>query len=259
MPGTVRKIIDRIKEQRSGGNSVVALTVETRLVLQGFDPQRFDYETPDDPGRLARIREVADEMNVDIDDLLREADVEPDPDATPAPPPGAPTQVGGEGVAAAAQAAAEAAGVLPSGNPRAPAAAVPDDHPLRRFKEITDEALAKVGGDVDPGAQSGAGFATLVKSSLLIALYSFTTDRVFLDQLRYNSLFQWFLDLRPAETTFAPEAFAADREQALATPAARSVFDRIVPKAGQQKLFSSGVFQVNGRQIKAWMTQRAGV
>lgn len=260
MPGTVRKIIDRIKEQRSGGNSVVALTVETRLVLQGFDPQRFDYDTPDDPGRLARIREVAAEMSVGVDDLLREADAEPDPDATPAPPPGAPTQAGGEGVAAAAQAAAQAAGVIPGGSGRGAGPSVPEDHPLRRFRELVDETLEKdVGDDVEPGPKTGAAFATLVKSSLLIALYSFQSDRVFLDQLRYNSLFQWFLGLRPGETAFDPDAFAADREQALGNQAARHVFDRIVPKAGQQKLFSSPVFQVNSRQIKGWMTQRAGV
>ncbi|MDZ7748893.1 MAG: transposase [Halofilum sp. (in: g-proteobacteria)] len=204
------------------------------------------------------MREVAGEMGVTVDDILNEADVEPDPDATPAPPPGAPTQAGGEGVAAAAHAAAEAAGIRPGGA-AGQAPGVPEEHPLRRFKELTEETLEKVGADVGAGAQSGAAFATLVKASLLIALYSFNTDRVFLDQLRYNSAFQWFLDLRPGEAAFDPDAFAADREQALGNKAARRVFDRVVPKAGQQKLFSSPVFQVNGRQIKAWMTQRAGV
>lgn len=239
MPGTVRRIIERVKEQRSGGNSVVALTVETRLVLQGFDPQRFDYDTPDDPGRLARIREVAAEMQVDIDDLLAQADVAPDPEAAPAP-----------------QAAAAAAGVNPGAHAHAPA--VPADHPLRRFRELADEAFEAIGEATTPGERSGAPFATLINSSLLMGLYSIASDRVFCDQLHYNELFRWFLGLGPGEGDYDPETFAADREQALASAHARTFFDRVVPQASRERLFSSGVFQANGQQIRGWMSQRAG-
>lgn len=105
MPGTIRRIIDRIKEVRSGGNSVVALTVETRLVLQGFDPERFGYDTPDDAARLARIRDIAAELGIDIDDLLSEADVAPDPEATPGPMPSPPVR--SSAAAAAAQASSD--------------------------------------------------------------------------------------------------------------------------------------------------------
>jgi transposase len=263
MPGTVRKIIERIKEQRAGGNSVVALTVETRLVLQGFDPQRFDDNTSDDPGRLARIQEIAGEMSVDIDDLLQEADVAPDPEAEPAPPPGSPSQTsGGESVAAAAQAAAQAAGITATGTsggggvaPSMPS--IPDDHPLRTFKELTDEALEAVDAERPQGEQTGASFERLIKSSLLIALYSFASDRVFLDQLRYHGLFQWFMEVEASAVAYDAEAFSSDREEVLGSPAARQVFDTMVPKAGQQQLFSSELLQVNGRLIKSWMTQRA--
>ncbi len=263
MPGTVRKIIERIKEQRAGGNSVVALTVETRLVLQGFDPQRFDYDTPDDPGRLARIREVANEMSVDIDDILGDADVAPDPEAEPAPPPGAPSQSGsGESVAQAAQAAAAAAGVTATGTGGgagvAAAPTLPDDHPLRQFKELIDESLGGVAEQGEAGSQTGASFEHLIKASLLIALYSFGRDKVFLDQLRYNTAYQWFLGVGASAADYDAERFAADRERALGSPIARRVFDDLVPKAGQRQLFSSEVLQVNGRLIKSWMTQRAG-
>jgi len=264
MPGTVRKIIERIKEQRAGGNSVVALTVETRLVLQGFDPQRFDYNTPDDPGRLARIQEVANEMNVDIDDILSEADVAPDAEVEPAPLPGAPSQTGGgESVAAAAQAAAAAAGITATGAGATGAGqaspSVPDDHPLRTFKELVEEALSNLDESGEAGGQTGASFEHLIKSSLLMALYSFARDRVFLDHLRYNTLFQWFLGAGASTADFDATHFSADREQALGSPAARRVFDELVPKAGQRQLFSSELLQVNGRLIKSWMSQqRAG-
>jgi len=248
MPGTIRKIIERIKEKRSGGNSVVALTVETRLVLQGFDPQRFEYDTADDPGRLARISDIAEEMRVDVSDLLETADAEPDPDAAPAAAPDAPAE--SSAAEAARAAAAQAAGTVA---PRTPQ--LPSDHPLRRFREIADSTLAQLGGG-HSGESSGATFEVLLKSSALMALYSIDKDSVFCDLLRYDALFQWFLDLDPDRAQFDPDTFFADREKALATPAGKTFFDRLVPAAGRDKLFSQPVFQVNSTDFKSWMTPR---
>jgi transposase len=245
MPGTVRKIIERIKEKRSGGNSVVALTVETRLVLQGFDPQRFEYDTPDDAGRLARLSEIAREMNVDVSDLLDQADVEPDPEATPPDAP-AETSAAEAARAAAAQATATVGTRLPQ---------IPDDHPLRRFREIADSTLAQLGGGRG-GDNSGASFEVLLKSSALMALYSIHKDSVFCDLLRYDVLFQWFLDLDPDRAQFDPDTFFADREKALATANGKIFFDRLVPAAGRDKLFSKPVFQVDSSAFKGWMTPR---
>ncbi|MEX1082512.1 MAG: transposase [Halofilum sp. (in: g-proteobacteria)] len=255
MPGTVRKIIERIKEQRSGGNSVVAMTVETRLVLQGFDPERFGHDAPDDAARLSRISEIAQEMGVDIGDILQQADVAPDATATPTPAPGSPaTSVGtprGD-AAAAAQAVAEAAGIGSSFD-ASPGQPAPDStHPLQRFKLFAEEALTEL-GDTHPGSQSGASFALLIKSSLLMSLYSITTDRVFCDQLQFHGLYQWFLDVEPG-TDYAADAFGGDRQEVLGREEARQFFDFVVPRAGRERLFSSDLLQANGRQIKGWMT-----
>lgn len=260
MAGTVRKIIERIKEQRSGGNSVVALTAETRLVLQGFDPERFDLDTPDDPGRLARIRDIAQEMGVEISDLLEQADASPDASATPAPAPGAPVSTGHSSeVAASAQAAAAAAGIETSLGGNDPAFAArsmpPSDHPLHRFKTIADEVLAEL-PDGGAGPQSGAAHSVLVKASLLMALYSIASDRVLLDQLQYNGLFQWFLDLGSA-ASYDADAFSGDRQEALGRDSSRRFFDELVPRAGRERLFSSDRLQANGRQIKGWMSAGA--
>ena len=259
MPGTVRKIIERIKEQRSAGNSVVALTVETRLVLQGFDPQRFDYDTPDDAGRLARIHEIAQEMHVDVEDLIAEADKEPDPEAAPAAPPDPQEVLGSEGMSRAAQDAAAnpgAAGGAPRAAPAPPKPQIDSDHPLVEFKRLADEALAESPSGED-GVRSGVGFGQLVKVSLLMGLYAIQSDAVFCDQLRYNYLFQWFLDRTEGDTELEAEALGEDREAVLHTAPSRAFFDRVVPEAARQKLFSNPVLQANGRQIKGWMSQRA--
>jgi len=256
MPGTIRKAIDRIKDVRSGGNSVVALTIETRLVLQGFDPLRFGYEDADDPARLARLREVASEMDVDIDDLIAAADVEPDPDAEPRPiahPPArsaaAVPRPDGHDAAAASGAGAAAAVAAEVPDPE-----IDDDHPLHQFRDIADEVLDELGNVDEVGARSGATTAQVLKASLLMALYSVSSDRALCDQIRHNSLYRWFLGLRPGEGRFEPKAFSADREQVLASRRGHRFFDRVVPRAGRNGLFRSESLEVNGRLLKGWMT-----
>lgn len=260
MPGTIRKIIDRIKEVRSGGNSVVALTVETRLVLQGFDPQRFGHDAADDPARLARIKDIAAEMEVDIDDLLAEADAEPDPIAEPGPMPGPPvrsaasapdTPLGGQPGPASGGSGDTS---LAPDSPTAPDPGIDPDHPLYRFRDLADQVLAEIDEDLDAGSRSGASFARLVKASLLMGLYSLGNDRALCEQIRYNNLTRWFLDLRADEGHFDAEAFGVDRKETLASSAGRAFFDRLVPRAGKQGLFRSDLLQVNGRLIKSWMT-----
>ncbi len=44
--------------------------------------------------------------------------------------------------------------------------------------------------------------ARLLKSTLLIALYSVRSDRLFCDMLDYNMLFRWFLDMGLQERSF---------------------------------------------------------
>ena len=256
MPGTIRRIIDRIKEVRSGGNSVVALTVETRLVLQGFDPQRFDHDAPDDAARLARIGEIAGEMNVDIDDLLAEADVAPDPHAQPGPMPRPPVRSahaprpGSAHDAPAPEARPAAASTSASDD-----AGIDADHPLHSFREIADEILQDLEPPAGTGGHAGADLGQLLKASLLMALYSVSSDRALCDQIRHNSLYRWFLALEAGAGRFDAEAFRRDREHVLASEAGRTFFDRLVPWAGRLGLFRSEQLEVNGRLIKSWTSQ----
>ena len=57
----------------------------------------------------------------------------------------------------------------------------------------------------------------LLKSSLLIALlialYSVRSERAFCEQLDYNLLFRWFLDMNLIEPSFDATTFTKNREQ----------------------------------------------
>ena len=76
---------------------------------------------------------------------------------------------------------------------------IPAEHPLRRIKALADAELARLSPVFDQMyAERGRPSIPperLLKSCLLIALYSIRSERQFCEQLQYNLLFQWFLDL----------------------------------------------------------------
>ncbi len=76
---------------------------------------------------------------------------------------------------------------------------VPTDHPLRSIKAYADAALLAISSKLDElyGKTGRPSIAPerLLKGQLLIALYSVRSDRAFCEQLDYNLLFRWFLDM----------------------------------------------------------------
>ena len=66
MAGQVKTMIDRIIQQRSQGNALLASTTQTKLILKGFDPARYDATSPDDPAVIERLRQVAAELSVTL-------------------------------------------------------------------------------------------------------------------------------------------------------------------------------------------------
>ena len=92
---------------------------------------------------------------------------------------------------------------------------VPNDHPLRIIKTVADEALERLSGEFD-GMYSKEGRASvpperLLKASLLISLYSVRSERAFCEELEYNLLFRWFLDMNLMERSFDPTVFTKNR------------------------------------------------
>ena len=78
-------------------------------------------------------------------------------------------------------------------------ARIPADHPLRSIKRFADQALAELSPVFDhlyaAGGRPSIPPERLLKASLLIALYSVRSERAFCEELEYNLLFRWFLDM----------------------------------------------------------------
>src|SRR3954468_22732296 len=76
---------------------------------------------------------------------------------------------------------------------------VPQNHPLRAVKRLADAALVELSPTFS-AMYSAVGRPSipperLLKSSLLMALYTVRSERLFCEQLDYNLLFRWFLDM----------------------------------------------------------------
>jgi transposase len=76
---------------------------------------------------------------------------------------------------------------------------VPEDHPLRPIREMTNEVLERLSGRFDE-LYSRVGRPSIPAERLLRALllqlfYSIRSERLLMEQLNYNLLFRWFVGL----------------------------------------------------------------
>ena len=142
-----------------------------------------------------------------------------------------------------------------------PEAMVPKDHPARRIKKLADEALAELSPVFD-AMYSGTGRPsippeTLLKSMLLIALYSVRSERMFCERLRYDLLFKWFLDMNMADEPFDASSFSRNRDRLLEHEVAHRFLQAVVGRAKKARLMSVDHFSVDGTLIEAWASMKS--
>src|SRR5271157_4951282 len=94
----------------------------------------------------------------------------------------------------------------------------------------------------------------LLKASLLMALYTVRSERMFCEQLDYNLLFRWFLDLNWDEPAFDHSTFSRNRTRLLKHDVAGEFFRTVVSEAHELKLTSDEHFTVDGTLIEAKST-----
>jgi len=138
---------------------------------------------------------------------------------------------------------------------------VPKKHPLRGVKELADGALGELSAVFDE-MYSAVGRPSipperLLKASLLMALYTVRSERLFCEQLDYNLLFRWFLDMNMDEKGFDPTVFTKNRERLLKHEVASKFFRAIVEQARAAGLMSDEHFTVDGTLIEAWASLKS--
>src|SRR6202011_6072764 len=133
---------------------------------------------------------------------------------------------------------------------------VPQDHPLRRIKQLAETVLQGLSPSFDR-MYSATGRPSipperLLKASLLMALYTVRSERLLVEQLDYNLLFRWFLDMELDEASFDHSSFSANRKRLLEHAVAGEFFRGVGAQARAPKLLSGAHFTVDGTLIEAW-------
>src|SRR5215469_10867778 len=138
---------------------------------------------------------------------------------------------------------------------------VPKEHPLRRIKQLTEAVLKELSPIFDQ-MYSALGRPSipperLLKASLLMALYTIRSERLLCEQLDYNLLFRWFLDMGLDELSFDHSSFTTNRGRLLKREVAGEFFWRIVAQAEALGLLSKEHFTVDGTLIEAWASLKS--
>src|SRR5690242_16396352 len=138
---------------------------------------------------------------------------------------------------------------------------IPPDHPIRRIRVVVDAVLAELDDTFDgmyaTGGRRSVPPETLLKSSVLMALYSIRSERAFCEQLNYNLLFKWFLDMRIDQAAFDATTFTKNRRRLLDADVADEFFAAVVDQAKLRRYVSSDHFSVDGTLLEAWASHKS--
>jgi transposase len=136
---------------------------------------------------------------------------------------------------------------------------VPKDHPLREIRRLADLALAEMSDGFDAVYASTGRRSVpperLLKASLLMALYSIRSERQLCEQLEYNLLFRWFLDMDMLEPAFDPTTFTKNRGRLMDADVAAEFFATVRDQAAD--LMSREHFSVDGTLLEAWASMKS--
>lgn len=136
-----------------------------------------------------------------------------------------------------------------------PNARVPQHHPLRTIKLYAEAVLAQLSAELDrlyaDWGRPSVPPERLLKAELLIALYSVRGERAFCEQLDYNILFRWFLNMDLVEPSFDHSTFSRNRPRLMQQEVAQQFFDEVVAYARGLDLLSDEHFTVDGTLIEA--------
>ena len=138
---------------------------------------------------------------------------------------------------------------------------IPADHPIRRIRVVVDSVL----DELDPvfaemyatGGRRSVPPESLLKATVLMAMYSIRSERAFCERLNYDLLFKWFLDMRIDDRAFDATTFTKNRQRLLDHQVADEFFAAVVAQAKLRRYMSSEHFSVDGTLLEAWASHKS--
>ena len=133
--------------------------------------------------------------------------------------------------------------------------AIPSDHPIRWIKRLAEAALGRMSDTFDTlypeSGRRSIPPEVLLKAQLLIFLYGMRSERLFCERLRWDLLFQWFLDMATPAEGFDATTFSKNRERVLKEETVREFFAEVLNEAKERRLLSQDHFTVDGTLLEA--------
>jgi len=138
---------------------------------------------------------------------------------------------------------------------------IPQNHPLRSIKKNVDEVLKRM-EPIFQEAYCCSGRASippeqLLKSRVLMALFSVRSERLFCEQLGYNLLWLWFLDRQADEGSFDHSVFSKNYNRLLNDSIAGVFFQQVYELSREQDWASDEHFSADGTLIEAWASMKS--
>jgi len=138
---------------------------------------------------------------------------------------------------------------------------IPPDHPIRRIRVVVDVVLGEMDAVFDAmyatGGRASVPPETLLKATVLMAMYSIRSERAFCERLNYDLLFKWFLDMRIDQPAFDATTFSKNRQRLLEHQVADEFFAAVVRQAKLRRYMSSDHFSVDGTLLEAWASHKS--
>ena len=138
---------------------------------------------------------------------------------------------------------------------------IPVDHPLRQIRVLVDRALQRLDAEFarlySTTGRPSIAPERLLRSSLLMVLYSIRGERQLMEQINYNLLFRWFVGLEMDDPVWDVTVFTKNRERLIGGEVSQRLLESVLVEAREGQLLSEEHFTVDGTLIQAWAAARS--
>ena len=138
---------------------------------------------------------------------------------------------------------------------------VPARHPLRKIRQIVNDALAALDGDFSKlySCEGRPSIAPekLLRASQLQAFFSVRSERQLMEQLDYNLMFRWFAGLGIDDPVWVATVFTKNRDRLLEGEIAAKFLGAVLDQPRVKAQLSDEHFSVDGTLIQAWASMKS--
>lgn len=140
-------------------------------------------------------------------------------------------------------------------------ARVPQRHPLRKIRQIVNDALAMLDVEFSTlyASEGRPSIAPekLLRASLLQAFFSVRSERQLMEQIDYNLMFRWFVGLGIDDPVWDVTVFTKNRDRLLDADVAAKFMAAVLAHREIMPLLSNDHFSVDGTLIDAWASLKS--